>query len=170
MTFLYFYDRKHFSMGKTVKGVYEWFSNKKLIIIVGLFVLVVSVFVYFGKGVIYEYFNAAGLIPKKEYYTELYFNDYSKIRKWKEEGQQKGKPITFSFVIHNMEERDFEYTYFVYFESSDGVVSWIAKKKAILKSGEARVIPVTFAPNGLKGAVYVVLPELNQTVHFLIEK
>src|SRR5450631_3792014 len=48
------------------------------------------------------------LIPKPEKLTELYFNDNAKLPT-----SATNQPVSFAFVIHNLETTDYQYVYVV---------------------------------------------------------
>jgi|SRR5450432_671913 hypothetical protein len=70
--------------------------------------LVVGMFIFFNlnKASADNELAALDLIPKPEKLTELYFNDNANLP-----NAVMKQPISFAFVIHNLETTDFQYDY-----------------------------------------------------------
>jgi hypothetical protein len=66
--------------------------------------------------VIYDQLYSWKLIPRPERLTELYFADGNKLPR----SYSPGKPVTISFVTHNLEYQRTDYSYAITQESADG--------------------------------------------------
>lgn len=123
------------------------------------------------------------LIPKSERFTELYFNNHLALPKH----VSGSMPQPFSFVIHNREGQDMEYSYTVY-----GDVTYQTNLHAIegycanttdnfdrqrfvigrgvvnLNSGSSATIDelLTVPAKIERGTIYVNLEGLDQVIHF----
>lgn len=106
------------------------------------------------------------LIPITETFTELYFDDYSKLPT----KSVAGEAINFNFTIHNLEGRDITYPYTVYFEYPSGQKITIKNAEvAVADGGYGKVnIKYAFQTSNLYGKVYVKLDNLNQKINFIL--
>lgn len=143
--------------------------NKKetIIYISALVVFVMFVLIADGQSTyVNSVLNRLNLIPKQEKFTELYFDDYSKLPKQSVAGEN----ITFSFTIHNLEGEEVTYPYRVYFEYPSGYKYVIKSGQVTTSNGESQTILVNhkFGVSNLYGKVVVSLDNINQTIHFLL--
>jgi len=102
---------------------------------------------------------------KPETFTELYFENYLKLPSVVTPDQQ----CSFSFTIHNLENRDMQYHYVVYLQTG----KWrqvIADKTVFVRNNHSLTIPEIFqAPNAkTKSEVVVDLINKNQQIGFWI--
>jgi len=106
------------------------------------------------------------LIPRRERFTELYFDDHVNLPKQ----IQKGEKIDFSFTIHNLEGERRWYSYIVYFKSQDGQITNIEEKSVFLEDGELESIKESYAPTleDNKGGIFVELKNPQQGIDFLL--
>jgi hypothetical protein len=106
------------------------------------------------------------LLPQPEQFTELYFNNYLSLPKT----SVAGKPFTFSFTIHNIENATTVYPYAVYFKYPDGARTTLRTGSVTLANDATTTIPITytFQTSDLHGEVVVALTELNQTIDFIL--
>mgnify|MGYP003435165302 FL=1 len=135
--------------------------------VIGLNVLMVFVLIADSRS---SYVNGIlgklNLIPKQEKFTELYFDDYSKLPTKSIAGQE----VSFSFTISNFEGEDVTYPYKVYFEYPSGYKSVIKTGQITAYNNESKSILVNhkFGISNLYGKVVVHLENVDQTIHFLL--
>jgi len=144
--------------------IYEKRISKYLIV---LNIAIVAMFVaHQYKGAAYARLDEWKLIPRQERFTELYFNDHTNLPKY----ISRGEKISFSFVIHNLEEKRIWYPYVVYFKSQDGRTYEIEEKSVFLEDGESKTIKESctsiLADNS--GGIFVELKDSQQEIHFLL--
>jgi len=136
------------------------------------YILLICVFVLFvlitegNSKTVNSVLRKLNLVPITETFTELYFDDYSKLPT----KSVAGEAINFSFTIHNLEGENITYPYTVYFEYPSG-------QKFILKTGQAVVpnggignvnVNYVFKTSNLYGKVYVRLNNLDQKINFIL--
>ncbi len=143
--------------------------NRKEIITYVSILVVFVLFVLIADGrssYINSVLNRLNLIPKQEEFTELYFDDYSKLPKQSVAGQD----ISFSFTIQNHEGRDVTYPYKVYFEYPSGYKYVIKSGLVTTSNRESKTIWVNhrFGMSNLYGKVVVNLENIDQSIHFLL--
>ncbi len=122
---------------------------------------------YHEKTALAEWMYRYDLLPKPEFFTELYFNTYPKFKDIVTNGQQ----ISFSFTIANHEESEQTYTYEVWFRASANNEIKIAKGDADISPGESQTIKInyTFEQFGLsKSSIVVRIPESGREIHFFL--
>lgn len=137
--------------------------------ITALLMLAGAVFVVFGVLANVEKIRAIldenRLLPRSELYTELYFEDHTKIPKFLE----PNTPATASFTIRNFEFTDREYRY--------RVMAKTGTESAVIASGTARLghaqrvtIPFTYSVATTEPATRIeaTLEKPVQSVHFWI--
>lgn len=138
-----------------------------LLIGIVLFILGWVVFMtYQNKSFVYTLLNHYDLLPKKESYTELYFENSAFIP----EEVEPRDVVSFSFTVHTVGDARADEPYVVYFETGDGYVDTIDRGTLHLGDGEYKTITetYTFTEKTSAGRIVVELPGLNQTIHFLI--
>lgn len=138
---------------------------------IALILAVVGSMAYFGnayKTSIYKQLDDLHLIPRQEYFTELYFNNHTNLPK----KLAKGVSINFSFAIRNLEGKDKEYPYIVYFKNDKYGTTTLDLKTVLVKDNEEKIIneTYTFSSKTLKETLFVELTELNQEIHFALTK
>lgn len=123
---------------------------------------------YQYKSEIYARLNEWKLIPQKESFTELYFENHLNLPKY----IITGRKMDFSFTIHNLEGQAMNYPYAVYFVSDEGRITTINSSVATSSDGEYKTIPVEYTLNTLapSGAIYVELSRKKQDIHFMVTK
>jgi Protein of unknown function (DUF1616) len=96
-------------------------------------------------------------------YTQLYFTAPASIPSVLAAGQQN----TFDFTIENDEGRAYRYTYVVTLEDSRARQQ-VSKETVMVNSGERVTRAVTVVPTDKESRylVSVVIPTLNQSIHF----
>ncbi len=106
------------------------------------------------------------LVPKKETFTELYFEDFDTFPK----ASVADKSFNFTFTIHNLEGTEMTYPYRVYFLYPNGTEVTIKQDTVRILNNARRSVNVTytFQSSGLKGKVVVELSNLNQHIDFLL--
>jgi hypothetical protein len=145
---------------------YEKKSSFKKTVILMLIFVAVAVVTYQSRQSIYAEMDKLKLIPRPERFTELYFDDHTNLPT----RISKNEDVSFTFVIHNLEGKEMEYPYVVYFQSKDGNVVKIAEGFETLADGEYKAIEKTYVSNSdqNEGGVFVRLKELDQSIHFLL--
>lgn len=107
---------------------------------------------------------ATSAIP--ENFTELYFENHLQLPK----STTIDNPQTFSFTIHNLENKTMTYPFEIYVQDTNGSRSGIMNNTLTLKHNERKTITETFAmTEPIKRAkVVVLLLNKNQEIHFWI--
>lgn len=144
------------------------FKTKEII----TYIAIICVFVLFvlitegGSKTVNSALRRLNLVPIAETFTELYFDDYSKLPT----KSVAGEPIAFSFTIHNLEGKDTTYPYTVYFEYPSGQKITIKNGQVVVpNNGYGKVnIKYNFQTSNLYGKVYVKLNNLNQNINFIL--
>jgi hypothetical protein len=146
------------------KNIKKFFFISCLLIIIfgGIFLA------YQYKPEIYAQLNEWKLIPQKERFTELYFENHLNLPKY----IIADRKMDFSFTIHNLEGQKMNYPYTVYFLSDEGRITGIISSKATSSDAEYKTIPITYTLNTLaqSGAIYVELTQKKQDIHFNVIK
>lgn len=102
---------------------------------------------------------------KPETFTELYFEDHINLPKTITRWQQ----YTFSFTIHNLENRDMEYPYIVYLQRDLQKII-IYQGSVYVKNNEFKSIENTIGPlKNLRSKIVVELVDKNQIIDFWME-
>jgi hypothetical protein len=104
---------------------------------------------------------------KPETFTELYFEDHQSLPN----EVTLSKKNNFRFVIHNIENKDMEYPYEVYFDIN-GEKKIIYINSVFVKNTEYKIIPVDFTITTQiqKAKVVVNLINKKQQISFWIEE
>jgi len=142
-------------------------SEKYLIIINIINIVLIAMFVsYRYKAELHAQLDEWKLVPKQERFTELYFDDHVNLPKQ----IQKGEKISFSFVIHNLEGKKWDYPYAIFFISQNGQVTKIEEKTVTLSNGEFKTIEESYISNLAEnnGGIHVALQQPQQEIHFLL--
>ena len=140
-------------------------THKKILIPAGIIVIVAALLIIFNAP-ISKALGQWNFVPKKETYTELYFNNPENLPKQ----AVKGGKAVFSFTIHNVEGDRTTYPYTVEFVYSTGRRTRILKGTVTLNDAESKTVNVShaFADGFEQGKVEVTLTNLNQSIDFLI--
>lgn len=141
------------------------FLRKLLFSILATLVFVggVRIFWHTDKSIL---LNKLNVVPKREHYTELYFNNHLALpRHVAEDGS-----IFFSFSLHSLEGKDMKYPYSVYFVSTDGATTTIDNNMLQLDDGEYKRVEKKYSTPKLAktGMVFVELLGRNQKIDFRI--
>lgn len=136
-----------------------------------LILAVIGSAAYFGqayKSSIYKQLDNLHLIPRQEHFTELYFNNHTNLPK----KLAINETITFTFAIRNLEGKDKEYPYAVYFKNDVYGTTTVNQKTVLVKDNEEKIITetYTFNSNTVKETLFVELTELKQEIHFVLTK
>jgi hypothetical protein len=117
------------------------------------------------KPQIYQELKALKLLPEKEVFTELYFEDYNHLPR----ESITGKTASFAFTINNLEGKDFKYTYEVFMKNEYGIIL-IDTKTISIKNNDSQTIneSYTFDRDFAQETLFVRLREKNQEIHFLL--
>ncbi len=121
-----------------------------------------------GKDTIYVKTYESLLQRKSESYTELYFAGYSLLPT----SIPKNGAINFTFVVSNLEGKEFSYPYIVYFVTKSGQRYMLDSGAINLpkdQSGKVNVSYVFTNPNQ-SGRVVVELTNINQKINFLLPR
>lgn len=148
-------------------------QNVRSVIFVVLSGIVALVFIALGfLAYIYKDQIVQAFQKKPENFTELYFENYTSLPTkivlptTVPYVKQTTADYSFAFTIHNLENKDMNYTYEVYEIGADKTV--LDKKTVEIKNGEHKTItenysmPLTY-PNT---QVLVSLPDKNQHIAF----
>jgi hypothetical protein len=140
--------------------------NIKNYLLVLLIAVAISFILFQYKQAIYAQLDSWKLIPRPERFTELYFNNHTNLPKQISNGEK----ISFSFVIHNLEGKSWQYPYSVFFISQDGQITNIEEATVTLSDGEYKTIEETYtsALADNNGEIFVELQQPKQELHFSI--
>jgi len=134
--------------------------------IIVLIAALAALILYMNRGSIHGELNNLKLIPQPEHFTELYFNDHLSLPK----NTVAKQPISFSFIIHNVEGVTTTYPYSVYFEYPNGSHNLFTSSSVTLADNASTSITInhTFRTSNLTGMVVVNLTPLNQHIDFIV--
>ena len=144
--------------------------NYKLIRKIGLLILAMSFFVGLLR-VAYSIPQAKEAIAlattkKAETFTELYFENHISLPKI----IKRYEFYNFTFTLHNLEQRDMEYSYVIYVQRDNEKII-LNKGKAYVKSDEYKSVREDFGPlKNLRSKIVVEIINKNQSIHFWIEE
>lgn len=140
--------------------------NIKNYLLVLLIAVAIAFILFQYKQAIYAQLDSWKLIPRPERFTELYFNNHTNLPKQISEGET----ISFSFVIHNLEGKSWQYPYSVFFISQDGQITNIEEATVTLSDGEYKTIEESYtsALADNNGEIFVELQQPKQELHFSI--
>lgn len=139
-------------------------TQKKIFKLAIFFLIIHLLRIY--QPAIYDQIDRWKLIPRNEYFTEIYLNNHMEI--FQERDAIKAKePFLFSFTIHNLEGRDKEYFYIVYAKDAFGE-KVISRNAVFVKNNEYKVIKESylFKKNQPKETIFMKLIEQEQEIHF----
>ncbi len=150
-------------MHLTVKRLFKLAS---LLMGVVLVIALITVLVNLNKAFVYNELAALDLIPKPEKLTELYFNDNANLPVAVTSNHQA---ISFTFVIHNLETTDYQYTYDVFVDANGGK-QIVDSGKVLVKDNQYYVKKEQFKLTNLTGRQEVVVELTNkkQSIDFWI--
>jgi hypothetical protein len=128
--------------------------------------VLVGLVVSYEKNTMYAELNHLKLIPEPERFTELYFENASSLP----QQTVAGKPIIFSFTVHNLEGATTTYPYRVYFQYPDGHQTLFRQATLTLVDTAFATINIshTFLGSDERGMVVVELTSLDQSIDFLL--
>lgn len=136
------------------------------------FFLILSLYNNFPQ--ITVFMHREKLLPEEEHFTELYFEEPLSLPV---DIKQKS-PKEFAFTVHNLEGRDMDYLYRVYFMANSEKASITEQKKKQLQlqsthieNGKYLTKRIAFTRNDIgveAGQIVVELPEQKQEIYFLI--
>lgn len=139
-------------------------NGVKILILTTLLVFGVFRYVKFNPTISEAISLATTVRP--ENITELYFNNHTQLPNKIIPGQQ----YTFSFTIHNLENKDMEYPYVVYLQS-DGKKTILYQDKISIKKDGYETIKETVGPfKYFRTKVVVELTGKNQIINYWLEK
>jgi hypothetical protein len=145
------------------------FSLKITIAVIAMVLIAgASFMIYCNVGAVSNELNALKLIPQPERFTELYFDQYELLPTASGDDQ----PITFSFVIHNLEGEQAAYNYTVSFEPENGPSELLRSEIATLDDQASRRIMISqlMDPQQVPGKVVVALAGKTQLISFLLNQ
>src|SRR5579883_1664394 len=83
---------------------------KLVFLLIGMLIIAgTAVFLNLYRTFVYNELMALYLVPRPEKLTELYFNNNASLP----DTATANQPISFAFVIHNLETTDYQYVYTV---------------------------------------------------------
>ncbi len=135
------------------------------IILVSLCLIIIGYFLLISKN-----FNTAldrlSLLPKQQSFTELYFQDPNNLP----QSYQPGIPLSFSFSLHNEENRETQTPFTVIVTNHTGT-KIVDLSTAVLKPNQSQSFTEQITINALatRSAVSVNLPDKNQSIHFWVD-
>jgi len=137
----------------------------RTIILIGLPILAVEFILLWTPNFTSSIKNAVALATtvKPEKFTELYFEDYSNLPKKIKLGEEQ----SFKFTIHNLENKDINYSYEVYIDVN-GEKQIIGTNSIFIKNKEFKTIveDFTLTPPTAKVEVIVNLINKDQQIDF----
>ena len=145
------------------------FWTRSVVFTVGLLASVILAVALFRSAGVSAQLSAWKLMPAPERYTELFFNQSLTLPTTLAE--LKGRPVTFSFSIHNLEGQVTEYPYMVVYTNDHGASTEVALGSVVLEDGAVKRIAQTITlPAGAtaKSEISVVLPSQDQSIHFWV--
>lgn len=144
--------------------------NYKLIIKIGVLIIAVGVVIgsvnYVNSTPAAKKAISMATTQKPETFTELYFEDHlnlpSKII--------PSKQYKFTFTIHNLENKDTDYSYIIY-KYTAGQITSLDEGKISLKKDEYKTAEKTVGPfEALRTKIVVHLTDQNQDISFWMDK
>lgn len=125
-------------------------------------IILTAIVALFSAGAIHRQLDAWKLLPQPERLTELYYANHTKLPTT----YTAGVPQQFSFITHNLEYQDADYTYAVTQTSEDGkTVQPITSGKFNLRDDTIGTTPVTFTPAELGKRSMIVTTLTNTGTH-----
>lgn len=148
-------------------------SDRKPLIILVLLVIygVINLTGYFVSiqlgAKIHDFLGGYNLVPKAEVFTELFFQKYPRLSK---KDVVRGDAVSFSFTVHNLEGKDMDYNYQVYFNSEKYVKRLIDKDTLNIKNGESKTVTdfYVFRSDQDYGLITVSIPSIKQEISFYL--
>lgn len=137
------------------------FKNYVLLFFILLLLLLFGVF----KDSIINQLSQANLLPKAETFTELYFENSTKLPT----KIISGKQLDFIFTIHNLEGKDINYTYEIVVKDKDGEQP-ITKKTVLVEDAKKASIQegILLDDPATRSAVIVNLVNKKQHITFYV--
>lgn len=139
-------------MHMTMKQLLKWGP-----LLVGV-TLIVGMLIFFNlnRASVYNELAALDLIPKPEKLTELYFNDNAKLP-----DAVTKQPVSFAFVIHNLETTDYRYVYNVSV-NVNGTRHIVDSGSVLVKNNQYYTKNETFNLLNVHGSQEVVIELVNK--------
>ncbi len=144
--------------------------NKKLIItvlIITLVLVIASALLFYFRANIIDNLKKWELIPEPEPYTEIYFENHTKLPI-----VLSNSPQSFSFTIHNVEYKNMNYKYEVYIKTGNNILV-LDKKVNSIKTNMSKTINETFkisTSSATDSEVIVNLINKNEQIDFWVRK
>ena len=128
-------------------------------------VLGILVFYNLNRAFVYNELATLDLVPKPEKLTELYFNDHANLPN----SVTSDPMVSFSFVIHNLETIDYQYTYDVSV-NANGTKHIVDSGHVLVKDNQYYVKNERFNLTGALGRQKVMVELINkqQSIHFWV--
>lgn len=143
------------------------FSKKNVVyyycFLVGIVFLAI---LFIFETTITQIFADSNLLPKKEKFTELYFNDHQSLPT----RVLQRKEYPFSFTVHNLEQKSVEYPYEVYTQTKDNKKDILSTGKFTLDHNKYKTVYETLNMASVAGRMKVVvnLKNKKQVIDFWI--
>ena len=142
--------------------------SKRILVVLGVALAVgVLIFINVQRAVIRDTLTALYLIPQPERLTELYFENSANLSNI----PTNNKQVSFSFVVHNLETSDYQYTYdvSVYANGAQHVVD---SGKILVKDNQYYVKAEKLALTNVSGRQEIVVELTNkqQMIDFWVGK
>jgi len=140
--------------------------GRSLLLIILLVAALAALILYMNRSAIHGELSNLKLIPQPEHFTELYFDNHLSLPK----NIVAKQPVSFSFVIHNLEGATTTYPFSVYFEYPGGTRITLTSSSVTLADNASTSIAVvhTFRTSNLTGMVVVNLMTLDQQIDFIV--
>lgn len=142
----------------------QLFKLTSLLLVLGLTVVII-ILLNVNSAAVYNELVSLDLVPKPEKLTELYFDNSADLPA----SVTGNQTISFTFVVHNLETTDYQYTYDVVVIANggrhvvDGGIVLVKKNQSFIKKEE---IPVENSPG--RQDVVVELVNLRQSIDFWV--
>lgn len=142
----------------------QLFKLTSLLLVLGLTVVII-ILLNINSAAVYNELVSLDLVPKSEKLTELYFDNSADLPA----SVTGNQTISFTFVVHNLETTDYQYTYDVVVIANggrhvvDGGIVLVKKNQSFIKKEE---IPVENSPG--RQDVVVELVNLRQSIDFWV--
>lgn len=134
-----------------------------LVVLIIIETVLIIIFLFVERNDIYALLKQNKLVPLPASYTELYFSNNNYLPST----LQTNSPVKFSFVIHNVENKDYTYTYAVYnIDNSKKIL--FDQKTITLKNNQQITINELYLPKDLTNnqEIMVNIVNLNQSIDF----
>jgi hypothetical protein len=125
------------------------------------------IFLNVNKNSVYNELIVLDLLPRPENTTELYFDNSANLPTF----AASGKAIDFTFIIHNLENTDYHYTYSV-FVNTNGTKRIVDSENVVVKNNDYYTRHEHFDLTNAFGSQEVVVELTNkqQSIDFWMER